>query len=404
MPIQDKNGATIVTIPLVNLARQHEQLGDQIRCAISGVIERGDFILGREVTAFEGEFAAYCGAKHCIGVGSGLDALTIALKGLGVGPGDEVITQANTFVATALAVLHVGAKPVLVDHELLSFGIDPAKVIDAITPRTKAIIPVHLYGQACEMDALRDIADRHGLRIIEDACQAHGATYKGKRCGSLGDAAAFSFYPGKNLGALGDAGAIVTDNDELASWIRSARNYGSTIKYEHTVRGFNSRLDSVQAAVLRVKLQHLDRWNLVRRRLAGTYRELLQNFDVELPVELPDREHVYHLFVIQAANRDRLLTTLRERGIDAGIHYPKPIHRQVAFADASVDVGSLPNTESTCGRIFSLPLCPNLTEDEVGTVARELTGAMLSCRGKRETLTPHGQPRRLHETAATKRP
>jgi len=361
-----------VTIPLVNLHRQHEHLRHEMNDAINRVIDRGDFILGTEVQAFEEEFAAFCEAKHCIGVGSGLDALTIALKGLGIKAGDEVIIPANTFVATALAVQHSGATPVLVDHDPAGYNLDPQLAEKAVNERTKAIVPVHLYGQPADMDEVNAIAKRHNLAVIEDACQAHGARYKGRRCGGLASAAAFSFYPGKNLGALGDAGAVVTNDDDLAHWIRSARNYGSTTKYHHVIRGFNSRLDNIQAAVLRVKLPLLDEWNARRRYLAGSYRELLAPANVGLPVELPDRDHVYHLFVIRVRDRDALLKRLNERGIGAGIHYPQPIHRQVAFGRGCSIPGLLPRTEACCDEILSLPLCPFITEDEVATVAGEV--------------------------------
>ena len=362
-----------MTIPLVNLARLHHPLTDEIRGAIDGVIRKGDFILGDEVKSFEEEFAAYCGTKHCIGVGSGLDALTIVLRGVGIGPGDEVITCANTFVATALAIQHAGGTPVLVDHDPKGYGLDPQCVKEAITDRTKAIIPVHLYGQAVDMDEINAIAKEHGLAVIEDACQTHGATYKGRRCGGLGRAGAFSFYPGKNLGALGDAGAIVTNDDDLASWIRSARNYGSAQKYHHTVQGFNSRLDSIQAAVLRVKLRHLDEWCAARRERADRYRTLLAEADVELPVQLPDRDHVYHLFVIRTRNRDALLTQLRESGIGAAIHYPVPVHRQASFDASGRVAGVLTETERSCEEILSLPICPCISDQEMVTIVREVT-------------------------------
>jgi len=363
-------------VPLVNLQRQHQTLRNEIRDAIDGVIERGDFVLGCEVTAFEEEFAAYCEAKHCIGVGSGLDALTLALKGLGIGPGDEVITVANTFVATALAIQHSGATPVLVDHELKGYNLDPRRLPAAITSRTRAIIPVHLYGQPADMDLIGTIAEEHGLSVIEDACQAHGARYKGRRTGALGRAAAFSFYPGKNLGGLGDGGAIVTSDDALAEWLRATRNYGSTVKYHHAIRGFNSRLDSIQAAVLRVKLRRLDEWNAQRRHLAGCYRELLSSTDVTLPVESQDSEHVYHLFVVRCTRRDEGLQQLRERGIDAGIHYPIPIHRQPAFGHQCLVPRSPTQTEASCEELLSLPICPFITEGEVEAVAATLIDAL----------------------------
>ncbi len=366
----------MIKIPLVNLKRQHQALRNEIRCAIDRVIDRGDFVLGHEVTAFEEEFAAYCEARHCIGVGNGLDALTLAIKGMGIGPGDEVITVANTFVATALAIQHTGATPVLVDHEPDTYNLDPHRLSAAINSRTKAIIPVHLYGQPADMDAIGAIADEHGLSVIEDACQAHGARYKGRRVGGLGRAAAFSFYPGKNLGGLGDGGAIVTNDDELAAWLRTTRNYGSTAKYHHAIRGFNSRLDSIQAAVLRVKLRYLDEWNTARRRLAGHYRELLSTAGVTLPVESPDCEHVYHLFAVRCARRDAVLQQLRDRGIDAGIHYPVPIHRQPAFGSQCLVPRPPTQTETSCAELLSLPLCPFITELEIETIAATLINAL----------------------------
>ncbi len=365
-------------VPLVNLQRQHEALREEIRAALDRVLDRGDFVLGREVTAFEQEFAVYCEARHCIGVGNGLDALTIALKGIGIGPGDEVITVANTFVATALAIHHAGGTPVLLDHERDTYNLDPRRLSSAITPRTKAIIPVHLFGRPADMDAIHTIANEHGLSVIEDACQAHGARYKGRRVGGLGRAAAFSFYPGKNLGALGDAGAIVTNDDELAERIRATRNYGATVKYHHTVRGFNSRLDSVQAAVLRVKLRHLDAWNATRRQLADRYREQLQGEGITTPAVSRDAEQVYHLFAIRCRDRDSVLERLHDQGIEAGVHYPIPIHRQPAFGDACRVPHPLPESERSCAELLSLPLCPFTTPQEVDFVADALMAATRS--------------------------
>jgi dTDP-4-amino-4,6-dideoxygalactose transaminase len=363
-------------IPLVNLQRQHDALRDEIRAAIDRVIERADFILGHEVTAFEQEFAAYCEAKHCIGVGNGLDALTLAIKGLGIGPGDEVITVANTFVATALAIQHTGATPVLVDHEPESYNLDPRRLTTAITSRTKAIIPVHLYGRPADMDAINAIASEHGLSVIEDACQAHGARYKGRRAGSLGRAAAFSFYPGKNLGALGDAGAIVTNDDELADWLRTTRNYGAKVKYHHALRGLNSRLDSIQAAVLRVKLPHLDDWNARRRQLADRYRRQLDGTGLTLPTESTDSEHVYHLFAVRCPDRDAVLKQLHDKGIDAGIHYPVPIHRQPAFGSQCIVPRPLPESENSATELLSLPLCPFIDQSEIDAVAEAVAKSL----------------------------
>jgi dTDP-4-amino-4,6-dideoxygalactose transaminase len=361
----------------VNLHRQHEELYDEIRDAIDGVLDRGDFILGSEVEAFETEFADYCEVKHCITVGCGLDALTLAMKGLGIGQGDEVITAANTFVATAMAIRETGATPVLVDHDPDTYNLDPRKISAAITSRTRAIVPVHLYGQPADMEPIQAIAREHDLLVIEDACQAHGARYKGCRCGSLGHAAAFSFYPGKNLGALGDGGAVVTDDDSLAQWVRAARNYGSPVKHRHTIRGVNSRLDSVHAAVLRVKLRCLDEWNATRRWLASQYAEQLSDLDIGLPAEAPDREHVYHLFVIRCRVRDAVLQQLQRQGIHAGIHYPVPIHRQVAFERGCIVPASLPNTETFCDQLLSLPICPYLALDDVEMVSHEVRAALV---------------------------
>lgn len=368
-------------IPLVNVKRQTQALRTEIQTAIDGVLDHGDFILGREVTAFEEEFAQYCGAKHCIGVGCGLDALTLILKELDIGPGDEVITVANTFIATALAVQHVGATPVVVDCDPETFNIDPGKIREAITPRTKAILPVHLYGQPAQMDEIRSIARESGLKVIEDACQAHGADFDGVRTGALADAAAFSFYPGKNLGAIGDGGAITTNNDALAERLRATRNYGSVRKYHHPTRGFNTRLDSIQAAVLRVKLRHLEGWNARRRQIADQYRELLGEANVVLPCEQPGGHHVYHLFVIRCGLRDQVVARMREQGIETGIHYPVPMHEQAAFRDAGRVAGEPRYSVQACAEILSLPICPFTSDEEVGDVAgnlRQITDAMES--------------------------
>ncbi len=362
-----------MTIPLVNLKRMHGELHEEIRCAIDAVIGRGDFALGRDVSAFEEEFAAYCEADHCITTGSGLDALILIMRGLGIGRGDEVITTANTFIATALAIHHTGAMPVLVDHDAETYNLDPRRLSAAITPRTRAIIPVHLYGHPADMDAIQTIADEHGFLVIEDACQAHGARYKGRRCGGLARAAAFSFYPGKNLGAMGDGGAIVTNDDKLAKWLRAARNYGSNVKNRHAVRGFNTRLDTLQAAVLRIKLRRLDEWNETRRKLANAYRDLLAFSDVVLPTAPDDVEHVYHLFVIRCHDRDELLGHLSDRGIGAGLHYPLPIPSQAAFRQGCVIPRPLVHASRFCDEILSLPMCPYLREDEITTIAREVT-------------------------------
>ncbi|MCK4661025.1 MAG: DegT/DnrJ/EryC1/StrS family aminotransferase [Phycisphaerae bacterium] len=355
-------------VQLVDLQRQHEELATEIDSAIRSVLASNAFILSREVSDFEEEFAEYCGVKHCIGTGCGLDALVLAMRALDVGPGDEVIIPANTFIATALAVTETGATAVLVDHDPDTYNLDPRRLPAAITCRTRAIIPVHLYGQPADMDQIRAIADEHDLLILEDACQAHGAMYKGRCCGSFGEAAAFSFYPGKNLGACGDGGAVVTNDDEVAHRVRKLANYGSVVKYHHEELGRNSRLDSIQAAILRIKLRHLDTWNDLRRWAADVYTEQLADLPVVLPITTESCEHVHHLFVIRCAHRDRLLNFLAQRNIHGGIHYPIPIHRQPAYRDACIVSGPLTWTESFCGELLSLPMHPHLTLAEVEAV------------------------------------
>jgi dTDP-4-amino-4,6-dideoxygalactose transaminase len=356
-------------IPLVELAGQYRMLRDEILPAMDGVMSEAQFILGEDVTRFEEEFAAFCGARYCVGVASGLDALQLALRAVGVGPGDEVITAANTFIASALAVTHAGGTPVLADVREDDFNLDPEAVERAITPRTKAILPVHLYGQPARMDEIRDIARRHGLRVVEDACQAHGARYGAARAGAMGDAGCFSFYPGKNLGGYGDGGAVVTDDPKVAERLRLDRNYGSRIKYVHDSAGFNSRLDTLQAAVLRIKLRRLDGWNARRRALAALYRELLADADVLLPAEMRGVEHVWHLFVIRHPERDRLLADLHARGIGAGIHYPIPIHEQAPYAGIRTVPDGAPVSTMFARQILSLPLYPEMTEAQVVEVA-----------------------------------
>lgn len=389
-------------IPLVNLAAMHAELRREISVAMDAVLQRGDYILGHDVQAFEEEFAGYLGVKHCIGVGNGLDALTLTLKGLGIGQGDEVITQANTYVATALAIHHAGATPVLIDHEPDTYGLDPRRISAAITARTRAIIPVHMYGQSADMDAVNAVAAAHGLKVLEDAAQAHGATYRGKRCGTLGDAAAFSFYPGKNLGALGDGGAIVTSDDDLAAWLRSARNYGSTVKYRHTVKGMNTRLDTLQAAVLRVKLPFLDRWNATRRNLAAHYREQLADSELVLPAERPGCEPIYHLLVVRTPARDAMLQHLNAQGIGAGIHYPVPVHQQVCFGRGCLVPQPVPHTENFADQLLSLPICPYLRAEQIDEIAAAVKTALLPTALHRDRIP---MPRRMsqvveHATAA----
>lgn len=361
------------SVPFVDLTGMHSQAKDELMSAIGVVIDRGDFILGEAVAQFEREFADYCGVTHGVGVDSGASALELILRGMGVGPGDEVITVANTFVATVNAIHHSGATPVLVDMEPTTYNLEPDQVAAAVTPRTAAIIAVHLYGRPADMARLRSIADRHGLALIEDACQAHGATYQGSRAGSLGDAAAFSFYPSKNLGAYGDAGMVVTNSDDLADRIRMLRNVGSVEKYRHEVPGFNRRLDTLQAAVLRWRLEHLDTENAARSRSAALYGALLEDAPVVFPevsVDNGEPGSVYHLYVIETGERDALADFLEDRRIATGIHYPIPIHLQPAYAGLPYSDGEFPATEAAAKRILSLPMYPGLTVEKIEYVAR----------------------------------
>ena len=348
-------------VPFVDLGAQHRPLAAQLQQAIAAVLERGDFILGQELALFEDEFAAYCGAKYAVGVSSGTSALELALRSFSIGPGDEVITAANTVIATATALAPTGARPVLVDVDPQTNNIDVSQMEKAIHPRTRAVIPVHLYGHPADMDPVLAIAQRYGLVVIEDACQAHGARYKGKRVGSLGQAAAFSFYPAKNLGAIGDGGMVVTNDERVAESVRLARNHGQQEKYHHTVLGYNHRLDTLQAAVLRAKLRYLDAWNAARRSHAHLYSELLAGSPLVLPVEAEYAEAVYHLYVIRVADRDGLRACLQDKGIATGIHYPIPIHLQPACRDLGYHRGSFPVAEDCSDHTLSLPMYAELT-------------------------------------------
>ncbi|RYH31144.1 MAG: DegT/DnrJ/EryC1/StrS family aminotransferase, partial [Alcaligenaceae bacterium] len=319
-------------IPFLDIQRTNAALSDELHAALAQVLASGRFILGAETEAFEREFAAYCGSSHCIGVANGLDALHLILRGYGIGAGDEVIVPSHTYIATWLAVSYAGAKPVPVEPDNVSFNIDPAAVERAITPRTRAIMAVHMYGQTADMTALVALAERHGLKIIEDAAQAHGASHNGRLAGGLGDAAGFSFYPGKNLGALGDGGAVVTSDSVLADRIRVLRNYGSRRKYHHEARGFNSRLDELQAAFLRVKLTRLDASNQHRRGVAQEYARLLSGLDIQLPKISAGNVSCWHLFVIRSARRNAIQAALSRSGIECLIHYPIPPHQQPAYA------------------------------------------------------------------------
>ena len=350
------------SIPLVDLKAQYTAIKPEIQAAIGEVLDSAQFINGPAVAEFERRFAEFCGAKFAVGVGNGTDALTLALKALGVGEGDEVITAANTFIATAEAIVAVGAAPVFVDVDPLHFNMTPEGFSAAITPRTKAVIPVHLYGQTAPIAEIVDIAKRRSIKVVEDAAQAHGAEYNGRRAGSWGDAATFSFYPAKNLGAYGDAGAVVTNSEEVAARARMLRDHGRTDKYLHEYIGVNSRLDTLQAAVLGVKLAHMDEWNAARRVIAAKYDAALSEVGwLTLPTEIAGGRHIYHLYVIQCARREELRRYLSDNGIGAGIHYPVPLHLQPAFRALGYDAGDFPVAERLADSILSIPMYPEMT-------------------------------------------
>jgi len=355
-------------IPFLDLRAGYDELRPEIDAAISRVLDSGMYILGEEVAAFEREYAAYCGCKHAIGVANGLDALHLALRAMGVGPGDEVIVPSNTYIATWLAVSQCGATPVPVEPVEGTSNLDPALIEAAITPRTKAILPVHLYGQPADLDPILAVAAKHGLRVLEDGAQAQGARYKGQRIGGHGDAVAWSFYPGKNLGAYGDAGAITTNDDALAEQLRVLRNYGSRVKYVNDVQGWNSRLDPLQAAVLRVKLAHLDDWNARRRAIAARYLDGLRDAGVALP-EVPEwAEPAWHLFVVRSERRDALQARLGEAGIGTLIHYPLPPHRQQAYAELAFSADAFPIANRLADQLLSLPIGPHQPEAATAAV------------------------------------
>ena len=361
-----------MNVPLVDLKAQYAPLKDEILERIAKVLDGMGLFLGENVQALEKEFAAFCGARHGIGVSDGTAGIQLILRGLDIGPGDEVITVSHTFIATGEAIALAGATPVFVDIDPATYLMDVSQVEAKITPRTKAILPVHLYGQTVDMDPLLVIAVRHGLKVIEDACQAHGAEYGGRRAGSLGDAAAFSFYFSKNLGAYGEGGFITTNDDELAHRLRMLRDHGSERRYYHDMIGFNGRLDEIQAAVLRAKLPHLDSWNEQRRTHAALYSELLKDTPVITPVAAPRNLPVYHLYVIRAPERDALQAWLKEREVGAGIHYPVPIHLQRAFEHLGCRPGDLPITEQATPEILSLPMYAELTDEQIRYVADAL--------------------------------
>ena len=359
-------------LPLLDLERQYLSIQDEIDAALLRAVASARYILGEEVALFEEEFAEYCGTRHCIGASSGTGALGLALEALGVSEDDEVIVPANTFIASVLPVLRLGARPVLVDCDESTATLDVGKVADAIGPWTRAIIAVHLYGQPADVDPLLELCARHDLALVEDACQAHGARYKGRRVGGLGRAAAFSFYPSKNLGAYGDGGAVTTDDEELAERIRLLRDLGRSGKYTHVIKGWNDRLDSIQAGVLRVKLRHLDRWNALRRHHAAAYEDALASADVRTPRPAPWAEHVWHLYVIRSEKRDELRAALAAERIETGLHYPLPLHLQPALADLGYSRGDFPATEEWAQELLSLPMFPELEPTEIDRVAEAL--------------------------------
>jgi dTDP-4-amino-4,6-dideoxygalactose transaminase len=356
-------------IPLVDLRAQYDSIRGEVDAAIERVLQNTSFILGKEVAAFEAAFASYVGTSEAVGIASGTGALELSLRACGVGEGHEVITTAHTFTATGEAIWHAGARPVFVDIDPVDFCLDPERVEAAITPRTRAIMPVHLYGQPADMSALLDIARRHDLRVVEDAAQAHGAAINSSGAGSIGDLGCFSFYPGKNLGAYGDAGAVTGSDAELVARVRLLRDHGRTTKYEHEAIGFGERLDALQAAILAAKLPHLPAWTEARRQHAERYRSLLAELPLGLPVERPGRRHVYHLFVVRSPRRDELAVHLRDAGVDVGIHYPIPLHMQPAYAELGYNAGDLPETEQAASEVLSLPMYPELSESQIERVA-----------------------------------
>ena len=365
-----------MTIPLVDLKAQYLSIKDEIHDAINRVMNSSHFILGEEVKLFEEEFADFCGARFAIGTSSGTSALHLALLACAVGPGDEVITSPYTFIATVEAISYTGAGPVFVDIDPESCNIDATKIEKALTEKTKAIIPVHLYGHPVDMDSILTIAEKRGLKVIEDAAQAHGAEYKGKRVGAIGDVGCFSFYPAKNLGAYGDGGMVVTNDSRIADKVRLLRNHGRREKYEHLIEGYGYRLDALQAAILRVKLRHLEEWTEKRRANAATYNQLLQGLEVATPKEMAYAKHVYHLYVIRIKHRERIRAKLREEGIETGIHYPIPLHLQKAYQYLGYSRGDFPMAEGCSEEVISLPMFPELTEEQIGWIAESIANAL----------------------------
>jgi dTDP-4-amino-4,6-dideoxygalactose transaminase len=374
-------------VPFLDLASHHAPLRAEISVAIEEVIDSGAFAGGPFVARFEEDFAAYCDCQYAIGVGNGTDALWLALLASGVGPGDEVVTVPSTFPATAEAITYCGARPVFVDVDERTYTMDPSRLEKAITSKTRAIIPVHLFGQTADMDPILEVARAHGLPVIEDAAQAHGAEYKGRKAGSLADAGCFSFYPGKNLGAFGEAGAVVTDNKELQGKIRVLRDHGQIRKYHHAMVGWNCRMDGIQGAVLRIKLRHLERGNALRRSHASGYDGALNGVKgIATPYRNPDALHVYHIYAIRVTQRDEVIRLLGEKGIECGIHYPIPVHLQEAYSNLGYQEGAFPVAEQAAKQFVSLPMFPELTPEQVGTVAEAVKEVVATLTAQRSTL------------------
>jgi dTDP-4-amino-4,6-dideoxygalactose transaminase len=359
-------------IPFVDLKSLHIEIKDDLREVFDRVLDNSTFVLGPEVQRFEQEFAAYCGTEHCVAVNTGTAAIHLALASLGIGPGDEVITVPHTFIATAEAITAVGARPVFIDIDPVSYTMDASLMEAAITSKTRAIIPVDLYGQVANMDPILKIANRHGIPVVEDACQAHGAEYKGRKAGSFGVAGCFSFYPGKNLGACGEGGAVTTNDADLAQRVRLWRDHGSSKRYDHVFPGLNMRMEGIQGGILSVKLKFLDRWNDQRRQAAAAYDKALADTDIQIPTEMDYGRHVYHLYVVQSDNRDALRQRLTDAGIDSGLHYPTPLHLQEAYRFLGYKHGDFPVTERVKSRILSLPMYPGIHYEAVEQVAAEL--------------------------------
>jgi dTDP-4-amino-4,6-dideoxygalactose transaminase len=362
-----------MNIPFIDFSQQYETIKDRIDEGLKGVFKKGNFILGEEEKEFEVQFAKYCDAKYAIGVNSGTDALYLALGALDISVGDEVIIPTFTFIATALCISYTGAKPVFVDIEDETYNIDPQKLEEVITDKTKAIIPVHLYGQPANMGEIISIAQKHNIAVVEDACQAHGATYGGKKTGSLGDIGCFSFYPTKSLGAFGDGGIVVTDSDEINKKIQMLRDYGRKDRYQHKIKGYNSRLDTVQAVILSAKLDYLDQWNQMRNEHAAYYFELLNGASgITVPVIKNDRTHVFQTFAVRVSDRDRVLDGMKDKGIGVLIHYPIPVHLQEAYADLGYKEGDFPVSEQVANEVLSLPMFPHMNKDQIEYVCASL--------------------------------